>query len=179
MWLPSASGAVVAGLAQGAQAPLSTRHWNVEPGSFAENSKVGVALLDGSAGTTVKELSGATVSTVHVWAAGLASTLPAASVARTENVWLPSERRPIVSGLEHVAQAPASTRHSNVEPGSLAENSKVGASSLDGSAGTSSSVVFGAAVSTVQVWEAGVASVRPAGSVARTWKVWLPSARLA
>ena len=151
MWLPSASVGVVAGLVHAVQAPVSTRHWNVEPASSAENSKVGLALLDGSAGTTVKELSGATVSTVQVWAAGLASTLPAPSVARTENVWLPSARRPIVSGLEHTAQAPASTLHSNVAPGSLAENSKEGASSLDGSAGASSRVVFGAAVSTVQV----------------------------
>jgi hypothetical protein len=125
----------------------------------------------------VKELSGATVSTVQVWTAGLGSTLPAPSVARTENVWLRSARRPIVSGLEHAAQAPASTLHSNVGPGSLAENSKVGASSLDGSAGASSRVVFGAAVSTVQVWDAGVGSVRPAESVARTSTVWLPSVR--
>jgi len=38
-------------------------------------------------------------------------------------------------------------------------------------------VVSGGVVSTVQVWLAGVGSVLPAGSVARTWKVWLPSAR--
>ena len=64
-----------------------------------------------------------------------------------------------------------------MEPGSLAENSKAGASSFDGSAGASSKDVFGAVVSTVHVCEAGVASVCPAASVARTWKVWLPSAR--
>ena len=85
----------------------------------------------------------------------------------------------MVSGLAQAPQAPPSSRHSKVEPPSLAENSKLGASSLDGSAGTSSKDVFGAAVSTVHVWEAGVASVWPAASVARTWKVWLPSARLA
>ena len=38
-------------------------------------------------------------------------------------------------------------------------------------------VELGAVVSTSQVWEAGEASVLPAVSVARTWKVWLPSAR--
>ena len=40
-------------------------------------------------------------------------------------------------------------------------------------------VVFGRAVSTVKVREAGVASVLPGGSVARTSKVWVPSARVA
>ena len=35
----------------------------------------------------------------------------------------------------------------------------------------------GAVVSTSQVKEAGEASVLPATSVARTWNVWLPSAR--
>ena len=38
-------------------------------------------------------------------------------------------------------------------------------------------VVSGAVRSTVQVWLAGVASVFPAGSVARTWKVWLPAVK--
>ena len=38
-------------------------------------------------------------------------------------------------------------------------------------------VELGAVVSTSQVKEAGEASVLPARSVARTWKVWLPSAR--
>ena len=40
-------------------------------------------------------------------------------------------------------------------------------------------LVSGAVVSTVQVKEAGLASLFPALSTARTWKVWLPSARLA
>ncbi len=38
-------------------------------------------------------------------------------------------------------------------------------------------MVSGAAVSTVQVKLAGEASALPAASMARTWKVWLPSAR--
>ena len=38
------------------------------------------------------------------------------------------------------------------------------------------SVVFGAVVSTVQVKLAGVGSRFPAVSIARTWKVWLPTA---
>ena len=35
---------------------------------------------------------GAIVSIVHVYWAGVGSVLPAASVARTSKVWLPSER---------------------------------------------------------------------------------------
>ena len=42
-------------------------------------------------GKLVVEL-GAIVSTVHVYCAGEASVFPAASVARTLKVWLPSER---------------------------------------------------------------------------------------
>ena len=37
-------------------------------------------------------VSGAAVSTVHVNCAGEASVFPAASVARTLKVWLPSKR---------------------------------------------------------------------------------------
>ena len=38
-------------------------------------------------------------------------------------------------------------------------------------------VVSGGVVSTVQVKLAGVGSALPAASVARTWKLWLPSAK--
>jgi hypothetical protein len=47
---------------------------------------------------------------------------------------------------------------------------------LVGFAGVAVIDVFGGPVSTVQVWLAELASVFPAGSVARTSKVWLPSA---
>ena len=45
--------------------------------------KVGVVSLVGPFGPGVIVVSGATVSTVHVRVAGVASRLPAASVART------------------------------------------------------------------------------------------------
>ena len=48
---------------------------------------------------------------------------------------------------------------------------------VEGSAGPELIVVWGALVSIVQVKVAGVGSVLPAGSVARTWKVWEPSVR--
>ena len=65
-----------------------------------------------------------------------------------------------------------------MEPGSLDENSKVGAGLPLGSLGATSMVVCGATVSTVQEKVAGVGSTLPAASVARTWNVWLPSVRL-
>ena len=46
-----------------------------------------------------------------------------------------------------------------------------------GSDGWLSIVVSGAAASIVHVNESGVGSALPAPSIARTWKVWLPSDR--
>jgi hypothetical protein len=54
---------------------------------------------------------------------------------------------------------------------------KLAPASFVGSAGPAVIDVFGAAVSTVQVNVAGLASVLPNASRARTSKVWLPSAR--
>src|SRR5918996_771903 len=135
---PSASGPIVAGLAQGAQAPPSRRHWNVEPGWSAENSKSGVGSLDGSDGVASSVVSGAVVSTVQACEAGVGSGLPAASVARTAKVWPPSASGPTGSGLVQGAQAPPSRRHSKVEAPSLAENAKLGEASALGSAGAES-----------------------------------------
>ena len=171
VWLPSTRGPTVAGLAHGSQSmPPSRRHSKDEPGSLESNSNDGDALLEGLPGTVVKVVSGAAVSTVQAYEAGVGSVLPAPSIARTSKVWLPSASRPATSGLVHGVQGPASTRHSKAAPGSSDSNSKVGASSFDGSAGTSTIVVCGATVSTVQVYEAGVGSVFAAPSVARTSK---------
>ena len=52
-----------------------------------------------------------------------------------------------------------------------------GPGSRSGRSGPASIVVCGATVSTVHANAAGVGSTLPAASVARTWKVWLPSAR--
>ena len=84
---------------------------------------------------------GGAVSTVKARLAGLASALPAWSIARTSNVWAPSARAAIVSGELQAAKAPASTRHWKVAPGSL-EKVKVGVASFVGPAGPESSVVW-------------------------------------
>ena len=85
-------------------------------------------------------------------------------------------------GEVHAAQAPPSIRHSKVEPASVAVNAKVGVLSFVGPDGpvvisVSGGVVSGAA--TVKVRPSGVWSVFPAGSVARTSKVWSPTASVA
>ncbi len=74
-------------------------------------------------------------------------------------------------------QPPPSSWHSKVEPPSVEVNEKLGPVSFDGSLGCAVIVVSGAAASTVQVKLAGVASVLPAASVARTSKVCDASVR--
>ena len=146
------------------------------PPGLAENANVGVASFVGPDGPLSIVVSGAAVSTVKLRDAGVASTLPAVSVARTSNVCAPSASDAVVCGELQEAHAPASTRHSNVEPAWLDENANVGVASFVGPDGPLSIVVCGAAVSTVKLRDAGVASTLPAGSVARTSKVWAPSA---
>src|SRR5207253_9808306 len=91
VWLPSLSaGESVSGEAQAVQLPLSMRHSKVEPLSDELNVNVGVVLPEGLEGFESIVVFGAVRSTVQVWVAGEASVLPAASVARTSNVWLPS-----------------------------------------------------------------------------------------
>jgi len=116
------------------------------------------------------------VSTVNERTTGDSSVLSAASVARTLTECAPSASADVVHGLEHADHAPSSTRQANVEPASLAEKVNVGVASFVRPDGPLSMVVFGAAVSTVKLCDAGVASTFPAGSVARTSKLWAPSA---
>ena len=172
---PSASDAVVSGVEHEPHAPASTRHSNVEPAWLDENANVGVASLVRPDGPPSIVVCGAAVSTVKMCDAGVGSTLPARSVARTSNVCAPSASDAMLSGVEHEAHAPPSTRHSNVEPASSAENTNVGVGSFVGPDGPLLIVVCGAAVSTVKLREAGVASTLPAGSVARASKLWAPS----
>ena len=89
VWLPSARPLYPFGLVQPAYAPPSIAHWNVADASSEANEKLADELALGSAGLAVIDAVGAFVSTVHVKLAGF-PTLPTVSVARTENVWLPS-----------------------------------------------------------------------------------------
>ena len=86
---PSASTSVVCSDVQAANGAVSTRQSRLAPGSLA-NANVGVASFVRPAGPPVMATVGATVSTVKLRLAGVASTLPAASVARTSKVCAPS-----------------------------------------------------------------------------------------
>jgi hypothetical protein len=151
--------------------PPSSWHSNVEPVSLETNEKLAAVADVGLLGEAVIVVLGADASTVQVNVAGLVSVFPAASLARTLNVWEPSATLVYVVALVQVEKPPPSSSHSKVEPASLDTNEKVGELSLLGSLGEAVMVVFGAAVSTVHVRVAGLASVLPAPSVARTEKV--------
>ena len=103
------------------------------------------------------------MSIVNVRDAGVGSTLPAASRARTSNVWVPSASAPTLCGDEHAANAAAPSRHSNVAPASEV-NVKIGGP-------PTFNVVSGAVVSIVNVRDAGDGSTLPAASRARTSNV--------
>ena len=77
-------------------APPSTRHSNVEPAWLDESANVGVASFVGPDGPLSIVVCGAAVSTVKAREAGVASTFPARSVARTSNVWAPSASDAVV-----------------------------------------------------------------------------------
>src|SRR3712207_1490663 len=119
------------------------------------------------------------VSTVKVRVDGVVSVLLPSSVARTAKLCWPSLRFDVVKGDEHGANGSPSTEHSKVELGSSELNVKVGVESLvrPPSAGPELIVVSGLSRSTVKVRLAGVWSVLPKVSVARTSKVCWPSER--
>ena len=129
----------------------------------------------GFAGPAVIEVSGAAVSIVHVRLAGVGSVFPAASVAFTWKVWLPTARPVYAFGLVQPANAAPSRLHWKVEPDSLEEKLKLGLVELLGFAGLDVIVVSGGVVSIVHVYVAATPTF-PIASVARTANVWLPAA---
>ena len=110
---------------QAANAAPSSEHWNVEPCSSAEKLNVALVLLVSAAGAPEPiEVCGAVVSggcwTVQLKLAGVASTLPSASIALTRKV-CPPTLRPLYSiGVSHSANAAPSREHSKVGSTSLA-----------------------------------------------------------
>jgi hypothetical protein len=134
-----------------------------------------------AAGAVVGEGQAEDAETVHWWVAGVGSVLPAGSVARTWKSCRPGASPVYGRGEVHAVKGAPSRAHSNVDPVSLAEKMNVAVVMLVGWSGRESMVVSGGVVSAwiVQANVAGVGSVFPAGSVARTWKVRDPSARSA
>jgi hypothetical protein len=109
---------------------------------------------------------------VRVTGVGSTCTLPAASMARAENVWLPCESPVNVAGSLHAVKAAPSSEHWNVTPVSGDERSKVAVVEFTLPPGPETMLVSGATVSTVHPREAGVGSTLPAVSTARTSSVW-------
>ena len=190
LWAPLPSAVVVHGLVQPAHEPASSWHWNVDPPSVAVNANVGVVSLVDPVGPEPIVVLGAVVSdagvvsTVNARLAGVASTLAAASVARTETLCGPSARAVVVQGLAQLAHAPESSWHWNVDPPSLALNANVGVVSFVDPVGPDVIVVSGAVVSaggaaapTVTAFIAVAVSPSPSVTVTRTfltpasWKV--------
>ncbi len=93
------------------------RSGRVVPASpLASNDNVTVRARVRAGGAVVMRATGPVVSCVNDDDAGVGSTLPAASIARTSNVRVPSATPDTTNGLEHAANAAASTRHWNVAP---------------------------------------------------------------
>ena len=103
------------GDSQALNLPLSSLHSKLELRSSAENLSVAFEPFTFGFLTVV---FGALVSTVSEREAGEGSALPAASVARTATVWLPSASAPNVVGEVQPLNAPLSTAHSKDVPGS-------------------------------------------------------------
>ena len=76
---------------QAANAAASSLHSNVAPASLLK-AKLASLLVEGLAGVLASVVSGAVVSTVQVWLAGVGSAVPPLSMALTANVWEPSLR---------------------------------------------------------------------------------------
>ena len=159
--------------------PVSILHANVLPGSLEENvmstGPAGVSPL----GPATIVVSGATVSTVHSRRAWVWSVLLAASTARTSNVCAPCGRSELTAGDEQLANTPVSSLHSNDDPVSVDVNAKDADVADVGPCGPPVIDVSGPSVSTVHSRCAGVWSVLPAASVARTSKVCAPCAMVA
>ena len=176
MCVPSATAGMNGVAVQAANAAPSTLHASVAPAS-AETANAGVVSLVSAPGAAVNAAAGAVRSTVHVYAADPA--LPAASVARTVTVCAPSARpvyRVAVS-VSHAVHAAASRRQSIAAGVSLVVNAKSAVVWFVAAAGVVVSVTAGATVSTTKSYAAGLGSVFPTRSTARTSSACPPSAR--
>src|ERR687895_652785 len=159
MFSPAGRSVYVTVSPQGANATPLSEHSNVA-GSLAQKLNVALMLVEVAGGAAVIMVSGGVASPstiVHVYVTGVTSTLPA------------------------VSNAAPSSEQTYVTPSSLAEKRNCAVVLAVGSAGPESIVVTGGTVSrgrvTVQLWFAGVGSMWPSASVARTATLWKPIAR--
>src|SRR5688572_30734259 len=90
---------------------------------------------------------GSPAATVQDAVAGVASTLPGASLARTANVWAPSGRSLYARGEVHAAKAAPSRLHSKLDPVSDEVKEMLAERSATVPEGAATMVVSGAVVS--------------------------------
>ncbi len=129
-------------------------------------------------GPPVIVVSGAVASTVKERAAGVGSIAPAASTARTSNVFAPSVWAAVVWGeVQATNPAEAPTRHWKVEPGSVDVNVNVGVASLVSPVGPPVIVVFGGPASLTTNVRVVTGGLGNSVLTARTEKVYGPSGR--
>src|SRR5207244_8717992 len=154
--LASARPLSAVGLVQAAKAAASSLHSKLALLSGELKLMLGAAVL--SAGPLPMIVSGAVRSTVQLTVAGVASMLPAASLARTWKVCVLASTRPLkLVGLVQAAKAAASSLHSKLAP--LSGELKLMLGELVLLSGAVLMIVSGAVRSTVQVTVAEVASV--------------------
>ena len=175
---PSASVSVVKGVTHEAQSPSSTWHSKVASVG-SEELKAKVISVDlvrlPSAGPESMVVSGAVASSVKLRVAGVRSSLPARSTARTWRFTGPSSTTR-ATPLSQASQAPPLIEHSKV-PSSVEPNSKVGSLVSEPSSGPETMVVSGWTLSTVKLRVAGVRSGRLPSPIARTWTECAPLLR--
>jgi hypothetical protein len=184
VWLVSARPVYVFELVQAVKGPPSRLHSKVDEGSSAVKVNDAEVLEVAPSGPVVIVVFGADVSTVTVTAFDAEELLPAASIATAVYVCAPSATP--VGALLHAPPPLAVVVPRDAAP---SKTSTVAAASAVPervtfpvlfalpSAGLVIAGAPGGVTSTVHVRLAGVRSVLPAGSVARTSKVCRPSAR--
>ena len=131
------------------------------------------ALATGSGKIVTFGRLGGVRSLVHRYTAGVGSTFPAPSIARTLNTCAPDPGTSTTSGEVHAANGAFPNAHWNVEPASVEVNendTKSFATTFPGLA----IAVSGGVLSTVQTIGCAVGSTFPAGSTA-----WISSDRVA
>jgi hypothetical protein len=174
VWAPSATAAAVNGDAHVANVPASTWHWISVGAPPVVKVTVGVVSFDRADGCVLRVTVGGVVSTRN-GAVVADPALPAASVATTVIVCVPSATVEAVNGEVHAASAPASTRHWIVCGAPAVVKVAVGVASFDEADGSAVNVTVGGAVSIANV-PVEACEELPAPSVTRTVSVWLPSA---
>src|ERR671914_2872921 len=124
----------------------SSAHSNLAPGWFASKVNFALVLSVCALGPDRIVVSGAGV-TLQLRLAGVRSTLPAASIARTRSWCTPTARPVSSSGETHALYDAPSSEHWKVEPLSLEENAIVAFGLAVSALGPESIVVCGAVVS--------------------------------